>query len=253
MPPSIYDIMIMVMKMTDVFDCKILIVDDEPELRGMVSEILRREGFFRIVSAADCKEARRLFAQEKPDAVILDVSLPDGDGFLLMREFRAASDVPVLFLSARYEDEDRLLGLGLGADDYMTKPFLPRELTLRLRAILSRTYFPVVLRRTEKPVFRLGETQIDFNSGVVVTKAGRFTLTAKEFALLEKLYENRGNIVTGDSLCHAAWGDELYGYENTLMVHMRRLREKIEPEPSVPRYLITVRGLGYKLTGVDGE
>jgi len=105
--------MIMVMKMTDVFDCKILIVDDEPELRGMVSEILRREGFFRIVSAADCKEARRLFAQEKPDAVILDVSLPDGDGFLLMREFRAASDVPVLFLSARDEDEDRLPGLGL--------------------------------------------------------------------------------------------------------------------------------------------
>lgn len=245
--------MIVVMHMTDVLDCKILIVDDAPELRGMVSGILRREGFVQIVSAADCKEARRLFSQEKPDAVILDVSLPDGDGFFLMREFRADSDVPVLFLSARDADEDRLLGLGLGADDYITKPFLPRELTLRLRAVLTRAYFPVVLRRAQKPVFRLGETQIDFNSGAVVSKADRHTLTAKEFALLEKLYENRGNIVTGDSLCRAAWGDDLYGYENTLMVHMRRLREKIEPEPSVPRYLITVRGLGYKLTGVDDE
>lgn len=248
---TFYDIMIVVMKMTDIFDCKILIVDDEPELRRMVSEILRREGFVKMVSAADCKQARQLFALEKPDVVLLDVSLPDGDGFLLMREFRASSAVPVLFLSARDEDEDRLLGLGLGADDYITKPFLPRELTLRLCAVLNRAYFPVVFRRTEKPVFRLGEAQIDFNSGAVVTKTDRLTLTAKEFALLEKLYENRENIVTGDSLCRAAWGDDLYGYENTLMVHIRRLREKIEPEPSVPRYLITVRGLGYKLTGVD--
>lgn len=184
--------------------------------------------------------------------MILDVSLPDGDGFSLMREFRAVSAVPVLFLSARDEDENRLLGLGLGADDYITKPFLPRELMLRLRAVLSRAYFPIILRQTEKPVFRLGETEVDLNSGTVITKSNRLTLTAKEYALLEKLYENRGNIVTGDSLCRVAWGDDLYGYENTLMVHIRRLREKIEPEPSSPRYLLTVRGLGYKLTGVDG-
>lgn len=246
-------IMIVVITMNDIFDCKLLMVDDEPELRRMVSEILRREGFMKVISAAGCKEARQLFASEKPDGVILDVSLPDGDGFSLMREFRAMSAVPVLFLSARDEDENRLLGLGLGADDYITKPFLPRELTLRLRAVLSRAYFPVILRRTEKPVFRLGETEIDLNSGMVSAKAGLFTLTAKEFTLLEKLYENREKIVTGDSLCRAAWGDNLYGYENTLMVHIRRLREKIEPEPSAPHYLITVRGLGYKLTGVEDK
>lgn len=249
----IYAIMTVVITMNDIFDCRLLIVDDEPELRKMVNEILRREGFTKIISAADCKEARRLFAQEKPHGVILDVTLPDGDGFLLLREFRAASAVPVLFLSARDEDENRLLGLGLGADDYITKPFLPRELTLRLRAVLSRAYFPVILRRTEKPIFRLGETEIDLNSGTVITKSDQVTLTAKEFALLEKLYENRGNIVTGDSLCGAAWGDDLYGYENTLMVHIRRLREKIESEPSTPRYLLTVRGLGYKLTGVEDQ
>ncbi|WP_304508648.1 response regulator transcription factor [Anaerotignum sp.] len=237
--------------MKDIFDCKLLMVDDEPELRKMVNEILRREGFVKIISASNCNEARQIFIHEKPDGVILDVSLPDGDGFSLLSEIRTTSAVPVLFLSARDEDENRLLGLGLGADDYITKPFLPRELTLRLRAVLSRAYFPVILKRTEKPIFRLGKTKIDLNSGAVITKNDQLMLTAKEFALLEKLYENRGNIVTGDSLCRAAWSDNLYGYENTLMVHIRRLREKIEPEPSTPRYLLTVRGLGYKLTGVE--
>jgi len=177
--------------------------------------------------------------------------LPDGDGFSLMREFRAYSAVPVLFLSARDEDEDRLLGLGLGADDYITKPFLPRELILRLRAVLNRAYFPIVLQQKTKSIFYLDDTKIDLNSGMIAAKGGNHTLTAKEFALLEKLYENRGNIVTGDSLCQAAWGDYLYGYENTLMVHIRRLREKIEPEPSSPRHLLTVRGLGYKLANEE--
>jgi len=235
--------------MKDILECRLLIVDDEPELRRMVKEILSREGFARILTASDCKEARQLFQNEKPDAVILDVSLPDGDGFSLLREFRAVLAVPVLFLSARDADEDRLLGLGLGADDYITKPFLPRELILRLQAVLSRAYFPIILQKTEKPVFYLGTTQVDLSGGVVKTEKEQFTLTAKEFTLLEKLYENRENIVTGDMLSRAVWGDGLYGYENTLMVHIRRLREKIEPEPSAPRYLLTVRGLGYKLTG----
>lgn len=243
----------MVIALKDIFECKLLIVDDEPELLKMLDTILRREGFQRLVAAADCHAARRIFASERPEGVILDVSLPDGDGFSLLREFREKSAAPVLFLSARDEDENRLLGLGLGADDYMTKPFLPRELTLRLKAVLNRTYFPAALRQTAKPVFKLGETEIDLNSGTVSTKTGQLALTAKEFALLEKLYESHGHIVTGDSLCHAVWGDDLYGYENTLMVHIRRLREKIEPEPSAPQYLLTVRGLGYKLTGADGK
>ncbi|MCI1966441.1 MAG: response regulator transcription factor [Oscillospiraceae bacterium] len=237
--------------MNNIFDCKLLLVDDEPQLLEMLRSILRKEGFQKLIAATSCLEARRLFATERPEGVILDVTLPDGDGFSLMREFREQSAVPVLFLSARDEDENRLLGLGLGADDYMTKPFLPRELSLRLKAILTRTYFPAVLTQKAKPVFRLGQAEIDLNSGTVSTKAGQLTLTAKEFTLLKKLYENRGNIVTGDSLCRAAWDDDLYGYENTLMVHIRRLREKIEPEPSAPQYLLTVRGLGYKLTGAE--
>ncbi len=239
------------MTLNDILDCKLLIVDDEPELCRMVGDILRREGYSRVFYAADCAEARKLYLSEPPDGVILDVTLPDGDGFTLMREFRAHSPSPVLFLSARDADEDRLLGLGLGADDYITKPFLPRELILRLGAVLSRAYFPAVFQRKEKPVFHLGGTEINLNDGTARTPTGDAMLTAKEYALIEKLYENRGNIVTGDSLCRAAWGDGLYGYENTLMVHIRRLREKIEPEPSSPRYLLTVRGLGYKLTGAE--
>lgn len=231
-----------------VTDCRILLVDDEPELRKMVTDILKDDGFQQVETVADCREAKEKFAQTRPDGVLLDVMLPDGDGFSLLKEFRAVSPLPVLFLSARDEDENRLLGLGLGADDYITKPFLPRELTLRLRAVLGRTYFPAVMQKQkEKPVFRLGEAEIDLNKGVVRTPDGEQTFTAKEFILLEELYANRGNIVTGDSLCRAAWGDALYGYENTLMVHIRRLREKIEPEPSRPRYLLTVRGLGYRL------
>lgn len=239
------------MKMKDIYDCRLLIVDDEAELRTMVKEILQREGFTRLFAAANYKQARQSFASTRPDGVILDVMLPDGDGFSLMREFRSQSTTPVLFLSARDEDEDRLLGLGLGADDYITKPFLPRELILRLRAILTRAYFPPALQQTSKPVFYLGDAEIDLNSGAVATPGGQQMLTAKEYVLLETLFENRGAIVTGDGLCRAAWGDALYGYENTLMVHIRRLREKIEPQPSAPRYLLTVRGLGYKLVDWD--
>jgi DNA-binding response OmpR family regulator len=194
--------------------------------------------------AADCGRARECFRDEKPDCVILDVSLPDGDGFTLLRELRAESAIPVLFLSARDEDQARLLGLGLGADDYITKPFLPLELVLRIKAILNRTYFPLDKGGSERGRFYLGKTEIDLDSGVVVKADGeQYTLTAKEYALLKKLYENAGKIVTIDSLCHTAWGENIYRYENTLMVHMRRLREKIEPDPSVPCYLLTVAGL----------
>lgn len=235
--------------MNTIHDCRLLIIDDEPTLLKMLIDLLKQNGFYNIISASNCKEARTQFLAMNPDAILLDVSLPDGDGFSLMREFRSHSVVPVLFLSARDEDEDRLLGLGLGADDYITKPFLPRELILRLHAVLNRTYFPLILNQDEKPVFTLGALTINFNNATISSDKGIDTLTAKEFALLWKLYENKEKIVSGDSLCQAAWKDTLYGYENTLMVHIRRLREKIEPEPSNPRFLLTIRGIGYKLTG----
>jgi len=231
--------------MDDIKNKKLLIVDDEREIRNMVDGFLRKEGFARIYQASNCTEALEICRSVKPDIAILDVMLPDGDGFSLMSSLRQISNMPVLFLSARGEDEDRLLGLGLGADDYIVKPFLPREIVLRLTAILRRVYSSS--KKEQRPVFQLGDRIIDLESCVVQSGSDEYSLTAKEHALLSKLYENRNRIVTSDALCQATWGDDYYGYENTLMVHIRRIREKIEENPSNPEYLQTIRGLGYKL------
>ena len=219
---------------------RILIVDDEPALQSMVQEILIQAGY-ETDAALSCAQALERFRAAAPDAVLLDVMLPDGDGFSLFGKLREMQDVPVLFLSARDEDESRLRGLGLGADDYITKPFLPQELLLRLRGVLRRVY------REETRSVRLGEAEIDWGKGTVCLGGQETALTAKEFALLRKLWEARGNIVTIDALCSALWDGPLVGYENTLMVHIRRLREKVEANPSHPQFLLTVRGLGYRL------
>ena len=221
----------------------ILIVDDEPSLRSLVRGILEQAGY-QVTEAADCRSAVSACRAAAPDAVLLDVMLPDGDGFSLLSRLQEERDLPVLFLSARDEDENRLRGLGLGADDYITKPFLPQELLLRLKAVLRRVYGS----REEEAVVRLGASEIRWGSGTVRRADGsEVSLTAKEYALLKKLCANRGNIVTVDALCAALWEGPMVGYENTLMVHIRRLREKIEEDPSHPRYLLTVRGLGYRL------
>lgn len=226
--------------------CTVLIVEDEGELRQMLLDILHQAGFTRLFDAGSCQEARGAFARYAPQAVILDVNLPDGDGFSLFQELCRGDNVPTIFLSARDADADRLHGLGLGADDYITKPFLPDELVLRLTAVLKRSY------RLEgiPDVLHLGEITVNWASGMVHRPDGPdLPLTAKETALLRKLAEERGRIVTVDALCQAAWNDGIFGYENTLMVHIRRLREKIELDPSKPVWLRTVRGLGYRLEG----
>jgi len=219
---------------------RILIVDDENALQDMVREILTQAGY-ETDAALSCAQAVERFRIGNPDAVLLDVNLPDGDGFSLFGKLREGRDVPVLFLSARDEDADRLRGLGLGADDYITKPFLPQELLLRLRSVLRRVY------REDAQTARLGDAEIDWGKGLVRRSGVETALTAKEFALLKKLWEARGNIVTMDALCDALWEGPLVGYENTLMVHIRRLRGKIEADPSHPQHLLTVRGLGYRL------
>lgn len=219
---------------------RILIVDDESTLQDMVREILTQAGY-ETDAALSCAQALERFHTAPPDAVLLDVNLPDRDGFSLFAQLRAVRDVPVLFLSARDEDEARLRGLGLGADDYITKPFLPQELLLRLRSVLRRVY------REEADAARLGDTEIDWGKSAIRRGGTEIALTAKEFTLLKKLWEARSNIVTIDALCAALWDGPLVGYENTLMVHIRRLREKIEADPSHPKYLLTVRGLGYRL------
>ena len=224
---------------------KILLVDDEKELLQLVKDALYKEGFYRVFTAETCAAARTVAAQQSPALCLLDVCLPDGDGFSLFEEIRRRADVPVIFLTARGEPDDKLQGLGLGADDYIVKPFLMKELVLRVTAVLKRIY-----GRGEESAaagFQLGSRYIDFETESVQTDGRTFSFTAKEFILLRKLYENKNKIVTSDALCEAAWGDGYYGYENTLMVHIRRLREKIENDPSHPAHLITVKGIGYKL------
>lgn len=205
--------------MTTIYDAAILLVDDNPDLLTLVTDNLRTAGYKSVCTAADCAAARAAFAAHRPDLMILDINLPDGDGFGLFRTLRTESDVPALFLSARDADADRLFGLGLGADDYLTKPFLMQELLLRVQHLLQRA------------------------DGTTLA------LTATERALLQRLADDRGHIVTYDAVCEAVWGADYYGYENSLNVHIRHLREKIEPDPGHPQWLLTVRGIGYRLTG----
>ena len=225
---------------------KILIVDDEADLREMVTSILEQDGFKTIKTAGTVAEALKICRDWEPDLAILDVMLPDGNGFSLFEQMRTFTEVPVLFLTARGEEDDKWKGFGLGADDYIVKPFLPKELLFRVMAILRRSY------KEENPLVRLHNSEIDFARAEVIKNGEHIPLTAKEHELLSALYRNAGRIVTIDALCEAAWGDNPFGYENSLMAHIRRIREKIEDTPSKPISLVTIKGLGYKLI-VEGS
>ena len=218
---------------------RILLVDDEQELLDMVVSILKEAGFRQIATAKTVKDALDSANSFQPELAILDVMLPDGDGFSLMEKLKGG--YPVLFLTACGEDDDKFKGFGLGADDYVVKPFLPKELLFRITAILRRSY------KDENPLVKLHGSQIDFLRAEVIKNGEHIPLTAKEHDLLSALYRNAGRIVTIDALCEAAWGDNPFGYENSLMAHIRRIREKIELNPSRPVSLVTVKGLGYKL------
>lgn len=220
---------------------KILLVDDEPELRKLVIDILSDDGFANIIDAGTVQTGLIFAKQEKPDLAILDVMLPDGDGFSLMKELRTFTDIPIIFLTAKDEAADKLTGLGLGADDYVVKPFLPQELLLRVYAILRRCY------KSDFPLVELEGCTIDFTRAEVNKNGIIVALTAKEHTLLETLFRSEGRIVSIDALCEALWGDNPFGYENSLNAHVRRIREKIEADPSKPVSLITMKGLGYKL------
>lgn len=181
--------------MDTIYDAKILIVDDNAELLALLCEQLRGAGYGHIRTAQSCAAARACFAAEQPELMILDINLPDGDGFSLFRALRAKADVPALFLSARDADADRLFGLGLGADDYLTKPFLMQELLLRVQHILQRAY-RAELSRTKPAPLQLGERCVDLNDAIITLPEGKtLALTATELALLRKLAENRGHIV----------------------------------------------------------
>ena len=220
---------------------RLLLVDDEQELLKMVTDILKDAGFETVLTAMSVKDAVLTTKNENPDLIVLDVMLPDGDGFSLMQQLRTFTNVPIIFLTAKDEAADKLSGLGLGADDYISKPFMPQELLLRIYAVLRRTY------KEDSPLLVLDGCTIDFSRAEVHKGSETISLTAKEHTLLETLARNAGKIVTVDSLCESLWGDNPFGYENSLNAHIRRVREKIETDPSKPVSLLTIKGLGYKL------
>ena len=228
-------------------DKEILIVDDDKDLREMICSIFSHAGYTRLITAASGEEALALLSKKMPGILLLDVMMPGMDGFELLQEIRAVSSVPVLMLTAKGEAEDRFSGFELGADDYLVKPFLPKELLLRVQAILKRAY------PQENSIVTLAASCVDLDRAEAVKGEQRLPLTAKEYAIFQRLAENPGRIVTIGVLCQALCGDIWQGYENTLMTHIRHLREKIEENPSKPVSLLTVKGLGYKLMVKEPE
>ena len=224
---------------------KILLIEDDASIIRFLSLSLDKNGY-KVIEARNGIEGISLFMSDNPDLILLDLGLPDIDGSEVLRQIRSQSEVPILVVSARGQEREKVEALDLGADDYMTKPFLPRELVLRISAILKRTY------RLEEQTecYRLGKREVDLSAGVVrlLDGSGRtISLTNKEYQLLKLFLENRGRILTFDVLSESVWGENYFDYENTLMVHIRKLREKIEEKPSEPEFLITVKGLGYRM------
>lgn len=224
----------------------ILVVDDELDLLIMIKSIFERAGYAQITTASSATEALKVLSKKMPDMIILDVMMPEMDGFELLQEIRAISKVPVLMLTAKGEAEDRFTGFELGADDYLVKPFLPKELLLRTAAILKRSY------PTNNRLIVLEAATVDLDKAEVLKGNMVTPLTAKEYRIFLKLAENAGRIVTIGALCQTACGEVWQGYETTLMTHIRHIREKIEAVPSAPVSLLTAKGLGYKLI-VKGE
>src|SRR5262249_861737 len=221
----------------------VLVVDDEPIVREVVAGYLRRDGY-RTLEASDGNAAKAIVERESPALVVLDLMLPGADGLEVCRWIRRRTDVPVIMLTARGEEADRIIGLELGADDYVTKPFSPRELVARVRSVLRRS--EPALDKPER--FGFGEIEIE-TSTREVTRAGReLKLTVKEFDLLAFLARHPRHVFSREQLMDRVWGYSAALDTGTVTVHIRRLREKIEDDPSHPRHLETVWGVGYRLT-----
>ena len=221
----------------------ILVVEDEATLASALSYNLRKAGY-KVVEARDGAVALREARRARPDAIVLDLMLPQIDGLEVCRRVRAESDVPILMLTAKSEEIDKVVGLELGADDYMTKPFGMRELMARLRALLRRSGPGRRVEGGQRLV--AGDIELDAR-GRTVRKAGReVTLKPKEFDLLYFLVNQAGRVFSRDQLLEHVWGYEFFGGSRTVDVHMRWLREKLEERPAEPRHLLTVRGVGYK-------
>ncbi len=223
----------------------ILVVDDEPNILEVVSAYLRRE-LYNVVTATDGEAALKQFAETSPDLIVLDVMLPRLDGLEVCRRVRATSNTPIIMLTARSDEMDKLVGLGIGADDYLTKPFSPRELVARIKAVLRRSTAIAPAEPGADDTLKFPGLKINPRTRAVEMDAGPVELTAKEFDLLYFLARHPQEVFTRTQLLDQVWDYSYYGDTSTVTVHVRRLREKIEPDPMRPRYVKTVWGVGYK-------
>lgn len=221
---------------------KVLVVDDEKTLVKALKFNLEKEGF-RVEEAYNGEEALKKVAEVEPDIIVLDLMLPGLDGFEVCRQIRKKLEIPIIMLTARGEDIDKVLGLELGADDYLTKPFNPRELVARIKAILRRS---AAREEGVRKHIQIGNLQIDLLQHRVRIHDSEIDLTSKEFALLSFLATNAGRVYSREQLLEQVWGYNYYGDARTVDVHIRHLREKIEEDPSNPERVITVWGTGYK-------
>jgi len=222
---------------------RVLVVEDEESFSDALSYMLRKEGF-EVSVAPTGTSALTEFDRTGADIVLLDLMLPEMSGTEVCRQLRQRSHVPIIMVTARDSEIDKVVGLEIGADDYVTKPYSPRELVARIRAVLRRQSVDAVELST--PTLAAGPVRMDVERHVVTVDGAPVQLPLKEFELLELLLRNAGRVLTRGQLIDRVWGADYVGDTKTLDVHVKRLRSKVEPEPSTPRYIVTVRGLGYK-------
>jgi len=226
----------------------VLVVDDEPRLVDVVRMNLEVEGY-RVLDAANGYEAVEHVKSDLPDLVILDVMMPDIDGFETLRRIRDVSNVPVIMLTVRQEESDRIRGLEIGADDYLTKPFSPRELQSRIKALLRRTFMPSPARKTKIVVDK--DLTIDFSKREVWARGQKVTLRPTEYRLLYHLVNNAGRLMTHETLLSRVWGPEYRDESHYLRLYITYLRQKLERDPAHPRYILTERGVGYRFKELE--
>ena len=226
---------------------RILLVDDENDIVGLIQEVLQKDGFQDIRRAGTGMDALQICREFQPEVVVLDILLPDMDGIEVCRKIREFSHCSILFLSSRNDDIDKILGLSSGGDDYITKPFSPREVVFRIKAQLRRQSYQVTPDSDTADILRVGPLSLHQESSRIYKADREISLTGREFLLLSYLMENADKIISKERLYEQVWGEYSSICDNTIMVHIRHIREKIEDIPSNPAQLITVKGLGYKL------
>ena len=222
---------------------KILVVDDEPRMVQMIGMNLKLEGY-EVISAPDGYQALEKVTKEMPDLVLLDIMMPEMDGFETLKRVREISSVPVIFLSVKAEEPDRVRGLDLGADDYITKPFSPRELVSRIKAVLRRMGPENAVKKTEIKVD--DELTVDFDQRRVIVRGKEVRLRATEYRLLYQLVTNAGKLMSHETLLSHVWGPEYQDEDQYVRLYITYLRQKIEKDPKNPRYILSERGLGYR-------